>query len=637
MLYFSKIFKLTLLFILIFSSPTAINAEENITLNFVDADIRSVIATISKKTGKNFLVDPRVKGKFTIYSATPVNSDSLFEIMVGALRTHGYTTIEQNSIIHIVPLMQAKQNPTPVSTKKLTNPSAKQITQVIQIKNISAVKLIPVLRPLMPKEGYIAAYASTNLIIISDSERNIYRLKQIIRTMDKSSNNNIDIIPLNKANANQVIKSLKSMMPKATSKDTIRISADTRTNSILLSGDSVERLRLKNIIQKLDSPILSNSSQHVIFLKHASATELAPILDKIISAEEKNTSKKASKSNKSSIIADEATNSLIISAELDAFHSLSSIIEQLDIMRTQVMIEAIIAEVALDSSNQLGVEWAVAGEKNGWKGGFSSTNTGSLLSTLNSLTDNDIAKAAASAAAGGGFSGLIANDNFGVLINALQGNSDFNIVSAPKILTVDNKEAEIIVGENVPYVTGTFTQSNEGYTNPFQTVQREDIGLTLRITPQINTGGRIGLEVYQEISTVKASTSAVDLITSKRSISSNVIVNDGKILALGGLMDDVAVDTTSGIPWIMDIPYIGWMFQSQSTSIKKRTLMVFIKPTILKNQSYSDNLTQEYLDTVIKEQIKFNKKPLLVTPSSLDQKLPIIDSDISANRDFSTK
>lgn len=625
--YFAKNLSFTCLIFLLFSTSTFLKAEENITLNFVDADIRSVIATISKETGKNFLVDPRVKGKFTIYSATPVDASALYEVFIGALRTHGYTTIEQNGITHVIPLMQAKQSPSPVSFKQIKNPSAKHITQVIKINNISAVKLIPVLRPLMPKEGYIAAYASTNLIILSDSENNIVRLKKLIKSMDQSSNNDINIIPLINADANQVIKSLKSMMPKATGKKTVTLSIDSRTNSILISGDAIERNRLKNVIKKLDSPIHTNSSHHVIYLKHASASELAPILDKIISAKEKNTSKNKNQKEKSSIIADEATNSLIISAELDAYRSLSAVIEQLDITRTQVMIEAIIAEVSLDSSNQLGVEWALAGEKNGWKGIGSSTNTGSLLSTFNELANDDIAKAAA-AAATGGFSGLIANDNFGVLLNALQGNSDFNIVSAPKILTVNNKEAEIIVGENVPFVTGSFTQGNEGSTNPFQTVQREDIGLTLRIKPQINVGGRIGLEVYQEISTVKNSTTAVDLITSKRSISSNVLVNDGKILALGGLMDDVIIDTESGIPWLMDIPYLGWMFQSQSTSIKKRTLMVFIKPTILQNQIVSDNLTQKFLDTIEKEQVKFNDKPLLITPSSLNHKLPLVNTGV---------
>ncbi|MDC9728763.1 MAG: type II secretion system secretin GspD [Methyloprofundus sp.] len=616
---FVKKFSISLLTILFFSAFNPIKAEESITLNFVDADIRSVIATVSKETGKNFLVDPRVKGKFTIYSATPVSESALYEVFISALRTHGYAAIEQDDIFHIVPLMQAKQSPTSVSTSNPTKSSAKQITQVIKINNISAVKLIPVLRPLMPKEGYIAAYASTNLIILSDSEKNIARLRQIINSMDTPSNNQIDIIPLIKADANQILKTIKSMLPKKVGSTAIHLSVDSRTNSILLSGDSIERMRLKNIISKLDSPVQTNSSHHVIYLKHASAAELAPILDKIISAEEKNSTKTKVKS---SIIADEATNSIIISAELNAYRSLSNIIDQLDIPRTQVMIEAIIAEVSLDGSNELGVEWAFAGGNDNVKGAASSKNTGSILSTLNEVANGDLAKAAATAAAGGGFTGLIANDNFGVLLNALQGNSDFNILSAPKILTIANKEAEIIVGENVPFVTGSYTQSNEGSTNPFQTVKREDIGLKLRIKPQINVSGRIGLEIFQEISTVKNSTTAVDLITTKRSINSNVLINDGKILALGGLMDDAVIDSNTGIPWLMDIPYLGWLFQSHSTKITKRTLMVFIKPTILKNQKTSDAMTDVFFDAVNKEQLKFNDKPLLITPASWDYKLP---------------
>jgi general secretion pathway protein D len=631
MLSFAKIFKF-IFFIFIFSTSFYLKAEENITLNFVDADIRSVIATVSQETGKNFLVDPRVKGKFTIYSATPVNASALYEIFIGALRTHGYTAVEQKGITHIIPLMQAKQSPSPVSSRNIRNPGAKQITQVIKITNISAVKLIPVLRPLIPKEAYISAFASTNLIIISDSENNIARLRKLIRSMDKSNNNNIDIVPLINADANQVLKSLNSMMPKKTGKKTVHLSVDSRTNSILIDGNAIQRNRLKHIIHKLDAPVVANSSHHVVYLKHASASELAPILDKIISAEQQKASKKKSNKEKSSIIADEATNSLIISAELDAYRSLSRVIAQLDIARTQVMIEAIIAEVALDSSNQLGVEWATAGKTNGLQSSSSSTSTtGSLLSSLAEIANDDLAAAVASASAGGGFSGLLANDNFGALLTALQGNSDFNIVSAPRILTVANKEAEIIVGENVPFVTGSYTDSTNSSTNPFQTVQREDVGLTLRIKPQINVGGRIGLEIYQEISTVKNSSDAVDLITSKRSIRSNVLINDRKILALGGLMDDSVVDTLSGIPWLMDIPYIGWLFQSHSTSIKKRTLMVFIKPTILKNQFDSDSLTQEYLDVIAKEQLKFNDKPLLITPNSINNDLPVIQPALEYN------
>jgi len=600
-------------------------ADKNVTLNFVDADIRSVIASVSKDTGKNFLVDPRVKGKFTIYSSTPVNANALYEIFVGALRTHGYMAIEQGDMVHIVPLMQAKQSPTPVSFNRIKHPTAKQITHVIQIQNISAVKLIPVLRPLMPKEGYIAAYAATNLIIISDSEKNIARLKQLIHSMDQSSSNDIDIIPLLQADANQVLKTLKNILPKKQGQKKILFSVDTRSNSLLLSGDSLERERLKSIIRQLDSPVQMHSSQHVVYLKHASAKELAPILDKIIQAEEKNKKDKNKAVNtKASIIADESTNSLIISADLDAFRSLSSVIDQLDIQRTQVMIEAIIAEVSRDASEKLGFEWGLAGQKDSITGIANSSNSGALINAISAISDGDTAKIAA-AAATGGFSGLIANDSFGVLINTLKTDSDFNILSTPRILTVDNKEAEIIVGENVPFLTGSFTSSNNDSNNPFQTIKREDIGLTLRIKPQINTGGRIGLEVYQEISTVKTASSAVDLTTTKRSIKSNVLVNDGKILALGGLMDDVTTDSKSGIPLLMDIPYLGWLFSSQDTITKKRTLMVFIKPTILKNQTESDHLTREFFKAIEEEQYKFNQKSLLITPDFSRYQLPEIE------------
>jgi general secretion pathway protein D len=626
MLNLVRLFSLSCLILLSSSIPSyateqTTNTEENITLNFVDVDIRSVIATISKETGKNFLIDPRVKGKLTIYSSTAISADALYDVFLSALRTHGYTAVEQNNVTHIVPLMEAKQSPTPVNSLNKGAAGAQQITQVVKLKNISAVNLIPVLRPLMPKEAYIAAYTATNLLILSDSEHNIVRIMQVIANMDKVSDNDIDIIPLAKANANQVLTTLSNMLPKKSARPNINISIDKRTNSILMSGDRVERERLKKLIAKLDSPVLSHSAHHVIYLKHASAIDLAPILDKIINAAEKNSSDKQGTTEKSSIIADEATNSIIVSAEMDAFRSLASVIKQLDITRPQVLIEAIIAEVSIDGTKKIGMEWGISGKSGDTVGFGGSTNTGSLLKTLAELANGEGGKAAA-AAATGGFSGLIANDSFGVLINVLQDNTNFNILSAPRILTVDNKEAEIIVGENVPFVTGSYTTNNESSNNPFQTVTRKDIGLTLRVKPQINSGGRIGLEVYQEISTVKKTTQAVDLTTTKRSIKSNVLVNDGKILVLGGLMDDVTTDIETGIPWLMDIPYLGWLFQSQETVVKKRTLMVFLKPTILKTQYGSDMETGRALNAVKEEQTEFGNKPLLLKPDADRYQMP---------------
>jgi len=595
---------------------------ENITLNFVDADIRSVIATVSKETGKNFLIDPRVKGKLTIYSGTPLNATALYDVFLSALRTHGYIAVEQNNITHIVPLMQAKQSPTPVNSKQSNTPGAKQVTQVIKIKNISAVKLIPVLRPLMPKEGYIAAYAATNLIILSDSEQNLARLMRVIHNMDKISNDEIDIIPLAKADASQILKTIKSVLPKASAGQTkTNLSVDKRTNSILISGALVDRARIKGIIKKLDTPTHTNSSHHVVYLEHASAAELAPILDQIINAQAKNKKIKSVIKEKSSIIADEATNSIIISAELEEFRSLSNVIKQLDIPRLQVLIEAIITEVSLEGANSLGVEWGVAGQSGDTKGFMGSTNNGTLLGSLSELANGEAGKAAA-AAATGGFTGLIANESIGVLISAINSDSDFNILSAPRILTVDNKEAEIIVGKNVPFLTGSFTQTGTGASNPFQTVQRQDVGLTLRVKPQINTGGRIGLEVFQEISTVSEDLEAVDIITTKRSINSNVLVNDGKILVLGGLMDDVTTDSEVGVPWLMDIPYLGWLFKSHSTKVSKRTLMVFLKPTIIQTQQASDTIASKAFDAIIKEQNKFNEKSLLIQPDPERYEMP---------------
>lgn len=624
--------------------PYRITNDKGVTLNFANEDIRAVIAAMSKVTGKNFLIDPRVNGKITILSAVPLRKESIYDVFLDALRTHNYIAIEQGDVVKIVPLDEAKQNPE--STQKIFPGGAEQITRIVKINSISASQLVPVLRPLMPRDAYLQAYIDSNTLVISDSEKNIQRLLTVIETMDKPNQDKDEIVPLHQANAEDILRVLKETQPKKT-ETSATVTADKRSNSIIISGNKAERERFIQVIKNLDTPIANHSSHHVISLKYAKAIELAPILDKVINRNNSGSSSSSSSSGLSSnaispsnatastsglsssmtssstsgstsylgtnIIADEATNSLIISADLQTYQSVLEVLKQLDIPRKQVMIEAIIAEVSTDNTQKLGVEWGVAGNSGGVAN--KPTKNAGLLGVVGALANSDISKALLT----GGFSALISKGDVSVMLNAIKNDANTNILSAPQILTLDNKEAEMVVGENVPFVTGSYsTQSSGGSTvNPFTTVQRQDVGLILKVKPQINQGGMITLEISQETSAVKDTTSNAGITTTKRSMKSNVSVADGNMLVLGGLMNNQMDDGLDSLPILGDIPVLGWLFKTQKTTSTKRTLMVFIRPTIVDSEENHNPATQKALSIIEQEQEKFSQKNMLLTP---DQK-----------------
>jgi general secretion pathway protein D len=603
-------------------------SEKGESLNYRDVDIRTVISAMSKTTGKNFLIDPRVNGKITILSASPLRKESVYDVFLDALRTHNYVAIEQGNVVKIVPLEEAKQNP--ASTSKVIPGGAEQITRVVKIKSVSAAQLVPVLRPLMPREAYLQAYMDTNTLVLSDSEKNIQRLLGVIETIDRPNQDTDEIVPLYQANADEVLRILKDTQQKKT-ETSATITADKRSNSIIISGNKSERARYSSIIKNLDTPIANHSAHHVLPLKYAKAADLAPLLDKVMNKTGSGTSSGSSStpnpaggvsgttssgmsganSSASNIIADEATNSLIISADMQNYQSMLEVLKQLDIPRKQVMIEAIIAEISTDNTQKLGVEWGVA-TNNGAGVANKPTKNAGLLGTVGALANSDLTKALLT----GGFSALISKGDISVMLNAIKNDANTNILSAPQILTLDNKEAEMVVGENVPFVTGSYTtQASAGSTvNPFTTVQRQDVGLILKVKPQINQGGMITLEISQETSAVKDTTSNAGITTTKRSMKSNVSVADGNMLVLGGLMNNQMDDGLDSVPILGDIPLLGWLFKTQKTTSTKRTLMVFIRPTIIDSEDTNNPSTQKALSAIEQEQQLFNKKDMLVTP-----------------------
>jgi general secretion pathway protein D len=568
---------------------------EEVTLNFSDADLVAVINSVSQITGKNFIIDPRVKGKVTVVSSKPLNEDEVYNVFLSILQVHGFATVPTDNAIKIIPDATAKQSSAPYSPAS-RNPGDQLITRVLSINHINAAQLVPILRPLVAQQGHLAAYPSTNVLIISDRASNILRIDRIIAQMDKEIDSDIEIIKLKHAFAAEVVRLLTGLNlaapdQKNPSGGGIRISADERTNSILLVGERIERLKYRAIIADLDSPVASSGNTHVVYLRYADATNIANILSGVAQEVMKSESKNVGVGggavgdigNAVTVQADEDSNALVITAPASIFPSMRSVIQQLDIPRAQVHIEAIIAEVSLDTVKELGVQWAI----------FEEDTVAGITrfpgeTPIEEVLDGNIPDGLSLGLGAISDSGL----SFVTLIRALAGDGETNLLSTPSIVTLDNQEAEIIVGQNVPFITGQSTSASSDTDNPFQTIEREDVGISLKVKPQINEGDAITLEIEQEVSSIALDPIAADIITNIRSIQTTVQLEDAQMLVLGGLIDEAFSETKQKVPFLGDIPGLGVLFRSTSTEKIKRNLMVFIRATIIKDSDKARILSQ---------------------------------------------
>jgi len=571
-------------------------AEENlITLNLKGADIRAFISTVSKFTGKNFVIDPRVKAKITVVSSKTMSENEVYEVFLSVLQVHGYAAVPVGGIIKIVPEVNAKQGPLPVVRDSSYSGDA-LITKVITLDHVPAAQLVPILRPLVPQQGHLAAYNPTNTLIITDHAANIKRLIKIIRNIDRPESDELEIIPLKHASASELVRILNSLQStgasKAAASKKITLAADDRTNSILMSGERASRLKIRATIAHLDTPLENAAGNtHVIYLKYAKAKDLASILSGVQKKQAATSKKKApkaiaAKKNAFDIQADESTNALIITASPDVIRRMKSIIRQLDIRRAQVLVESIIAEISNNRNKEFSSQLAVLPDpdnpSNSNPIGVSTFgNAGGILGLLSG--DPTAAAAAISPGITLGAAGNNGN-RFAFLLKALSSDAATNILSTPSVVTMDNQEASIVIAQNVPFLTGSFTTNTNGASNPFQTIERQDVGITLKVTPQINDGNTIKLDINQEVSNVAPSSTATGLlITNKRTITTSVLVEDGEILVLGGLISDDLQDQVSKVPLLGDIPLIGWLFRSHTTSKEKQNLMVFMRPSIMRD------------------------------------------------------
>ena len=619
--------KIGLLLMLLLFAPVL--AAESVTLNLKDADISALISTVSDVTGKNFIIDPRVKGKVTVVSNKPMDSKEVYQVFLSILKVHGFAAVPSGSVIKIVPDVNAKQDSISTATDAAPGRGDEMVTRVVQVDNVAAAQLVPILRPLVPQQGHLAAYPSTNVLILSDRASNVDRLVSIVRRIDKVSDSEIEVIPLQHASATEVVRVLtalnraagptagKAAVPAAGGPTLI---ADERTNSVLMSGERSQRLRTRAIISHLDTPLDTGGNTKVIYLKYAEATELVDVLTGVgqVKEEEAKGKKQAPQPTQFDIQADEATNAVVITAAPDVMRSIEGVIRQLDVRRAQVLVEAVIAEISADNQEQLGVQWIFdgSGNGNGPVGIINFTNTSNPIADLADTVINETVPAFS----GGttiGVGSFTGDFRFAAIIKALSNDAKTNILSTPTLVTMDNEEAEIIIGENVPFVTGSFSEAGGvGSVNPFQTMQREDVGLTLRITPQINEGDAVKMDIEQEVSNISDSTEGVDLITNKRSIKTSVIVGDNEVLVLGGLMEDRVLSNAQKVPLLGDIPLVGHLFRSDASRLEKTNLMVFIHPKILRDDVLASRYTNSKYNLLRTEQLMRDEEGIPLMPGA---------------------
>jgi general secretion pathway protein D len=620
---------------------------QDYTVNLKDTDIRELIQFVSDATGTTIVVDPAVKGKVRVISSKPVSADELYELFLSVLEVHGYTAVRSGDIVRVIPAKDARSAPLEVSDDRASTVSDEYMTQVIRLENISAAKLIPVLRPLVPQQAHMAAYAPSNAIIISDVSANIDKIRDIIERMDKSAVQKTDIIKLRYAVAEDVVRMLDQLNKSATKQtggeqETLLV-ADARTNSVLVSGDELERARLRKLVNHLDTPLEQSGNVKVIYLQYAEATDLAEVLTRVM----KNISQldtaegaqaKSRSSNTATIEADEDTNALIITADADEMASLEAVIQRLDIRRAQVLVEAIIVEMEVIDGQELGLQWLFADNDGVFGSNITSNDTrlGNIAGSQLSADGGDIDEgvdlgglAGALAVAGGVSLGWAQLDNTGlsmtVILNALKETNNANILSTPSILTLDNQEAYITVGQQVPFVTGSFTNTGaggDGAQNPFQTIERENVGITLTVTPHINDGDSVVLDIMQEVSSLSGlSVAASDLITNERKIQTKVLAEDGQVVVLGGLIKDEVQDAQQKVPLLGDIPYLGRLFRSDAERVVKQNLMVFIRTTIIRDSEQLAGASAEKYRYIRDQQALRKGKGLLYLG---DANLPVL-------------
>ncbi len=654
-------------------------AEEAVRLDFVNADIDAVVKAVGEMTGRTFVVDSRVKGTVNVVSGKPIPKSLAYPMLQSALRAQGFVTVEGAGFVKIVPEADGKTNPTPVGQGNIAARGDQLITQVFTLRNESASQLVNVLRPLIAPNNTIAAYPSTNSLIITDYADNLKRIERIIASIDQGGGAEPVLVPVQYASAVDLVQTLNrlltdtgSAVATSASEPTqrVQIIADARTNSILLRSENPMRLaRAKSLIEQLDTPTSRTGNVHILYLKNAEAARVAQTLRAVMTGDSSGPAASSSLAPMSTtttlsggspgagtgagaaapstpattnpfqsassgsisaggatIQADSTSNALIINAPEAIYNNLRAVVEMLDVRRAQVFVEVLIVEITADKAAEFGIQWQALG-------GLSSNNTQVIGGTnfgARGSGQNIIDTATSIGAAGPGLNlgivrgqvfipGIGTITNLGLLARALESDANANILSTPNLLTLDNEEAKVVIGQNLPFITGQYAQTGTQTTpTPFQTIERRDVGLTLRVKPQITEGGTVRLAIFQEVSSVQDLTvnNASGPITNKRSLESNVLVDDGQIVVLGGLLQDSISNGEDKVPLLGDVPVLGNLFRYGTRKRSKTNLMVFLRPTVIRDANAVRGLTIDRYDYVIGEQKKNAPEQRLYWPDT---------------------
>ncbi len=595
--------------------------EPKWTVNFNDSDITEVIKFVADATGKTMVIDPRVKGKVQVISAKSLNAQELYDLFLSVLEIHGFAAYEQGKVVRVVPNKEVRSVAIPTQTGATSN--EEYMTQVIQLKNISAAKILPAIRPLVPQHAHVAAYDPSNAIVITDNKANIERMKKVIALIDDAAVASTEVLQLKYASASQIVDMINQLYQSGDAMGgNLRLVPDDRTNTIIVGGDDLQRERVKALLARLDRPQAQSGNVRVVYLEYAKAEQVASVLSKLLQNMAKAGKTENSKAAAATVEADEDTNALLITAEGDVLDSLLAVVDRLDIRRAQVLVEAIIVEMIDDVGKELGVQWLFQNDTGGF--GSSSQGNGSLGTVAAAALNDDDGALSDLASALSSLSGQAlsfgdteGNNKFVGLITALNATAGTNVLSTPSLLTLDNNEASISVGSEVPFVTGSYTTSNGDASNPFQTIERQNVGIVLNVTPHVNEGNKIMLDIEQEISSVSEDARAADIVTNERKIKTQVLSHDGQIVVLGGLIKDDAQVNEQRVPVLGSIPLLGRLFRSESNSIEKTHLLVFIRATVIRDDETLTGATAEKYQFIREQQLKQRDKKALM----LDEKL----------------
>ena len=586
----------------------------SVTINMRDANLKAFITDISSITGKTFIIDPRVNANVTVVSNEDLSIDEAYEVFLSVLSVHGYSAVEQDSAVKIIPEINGRQNYTELLST--TTPDDKLVTTTVRPQQTSSVALVTILRPLINSQGHLAIYEPSNTLIIADRASNVRRIEKLIAELDKIPGDRYELVNLKHTSASEISLLAKQIFNEnnaGLNANQFNAYAIERNNSLLLVGEDFIVARMLDLIKSLDVEQKGSSTLRVFYLKYAEAIALQEVLSSmsanILSSNQSN-------QIKTSITAHQETNSLIISAEPDVMIAIEDLISQLDIKRAQVLVEAIIVEISDTLSRELGVQFLYSGD--GTDTPIASQRFGSPSPDLTAIVGGEvydttsgstsIPTAAGSLLTLDGFAAGVGKytkgqESFALILNVLRKDTDSNVLSTPSILTMDNEESSIIVGQEIPITTGESLGANN--TNPFRTIDRQEVGVKLRVKPQINEGDSIKLDIQQEVSSIlgPVAVGASEIVTNLRSLETVVMVEDNQTIVLGGLIDDDVQEAERKIPLLGDIPLLGRLFKSTTTSRTNKNLAIFLKPSIIRDIGDMSEITNSKYNFLKAEQM----------------------------------